>query len=807
MLKQFFQKYKKDILCNLIFILTFSVIYLIITKNTYTFASTIDFKYQHYLIPEYFRTLFYDTHDLFPDFALNLGSGQNIYYLSYYGLFNPFILISYLFPNIPMLNYMIIVNCLIVLTSTSLFYFYLKKNNYNEKTSFITSFLFLMSGPLIFHAKRHIMFINYFPFLILGLYSIDNYLKKGKIIPLTISITLIILTSYYFSVPSLIALYIYSIYKYIKQEKKITIKKLWNHTLHISIPFILGIMITAILTIPTLYTLLNGRTPSPSKIPLKELLTPSLTSSLFYTPYTIGLTLVSLIALLHFTLRGKKDTKFLSLACLLIATFPIFNYILNGTLYINAKSLIPFSPLILILVANYLSPHLTAKINKKQILIFSYLIISSFAICLYTNKNDKLIKKEEINNLENKTITEFINQITKEDKSFYRINTNYQKEDSINKITNIHEYKTTIYSSTSNQNYITAYNDILKNPKPYRNKFMIASSTNPLSQIYLNEKYVITKDDLSQNLELIKEKNNIKLYKNNNTLPLGYATNQIISTSQFNSLTYPNNLIAPLNNIIINKNNLKRKEIPDYPHKNTTYQITNYNNLELTEQNNTKIIKANTNASMTIQLNENTNNKIVFLSIHNAYTPNQDLTITTNNTKNTLTNKTWKYFNNNITFNYVLYNSNTLTLLLKKGTYKLNDIKIYTLDTKYIQNLKNNIDEFHVDTANSKGDTIIGSIEVTKENSYFSLSIPYDKGFKIKIDNQQTSYQKSGTNFITFPITKGTHQINITYHAPYKKISLTISIIGIILLICVKIKEIIYKKNIDKKKKKLYYLK
>lgn len=780
MLKKFIQKYKKDILYNLIFILTFTIIYLLLTKNNHLFASTTDFKYQHYLIPEYFRTLFYNTHDLFPDFALNLGSGQNIYYLSYYGLLNPFILISYLFPNIPMLNYLITINCLIVLLSTSLFYFYLRKNNFNEKTSFITAFLFLMSGPIIFHAKRHIMFINYFPFLILGLYGIDNYIKKKKSLLLTISIILIILTSYYFSIPSLISLFLYSIYKYLQQEKTIHLKNIIHHCLKIAIPFLLGIISTTILTIPTLYTLLNGRTSSISKISLQDLLTPSLTSSLFYSPYTIGLTLISLIALLYFTLRGKKETKFLAISCLLIAIFPIFNYILNGTLYINAKSLIPFSPLILILVANYLSPHLKQKTNKKQILILSYLIISSFGICLFTNLNDNLIKKQDINNSETKTTADLINKITKKDNSFYRINTNNLKKDNINKVTNIHEYKTTIYSSTSNQNYIASYNSILKNPQPYRNKFMIAPSTNLLSQIYLNEKYIITKEELSL-FELIEEKNNIKLYKNNYVLPLGYASNQIISTNQFQSIPYPNNLIVPLNNIIINSSNLEEKKIPYLPQKNTTYQIINYNNLELIEQPNQKIIKASSNATMTIQLNENTTNKIIFLSLHNAYTPNQDLSITINNTENKLTAKSWKYFNNNITFNYVLYNTNTLTLLFEKGTYKLDNIEIYTLDTQYIKNLKNNINEFQIDTSLTQGDTIIGTINVTENNSYFNISIPYDKGFQIKIDNKLTNYQKSGTNFITFPISKGTHHISITYQAPYKKISLYLSALGIFL--------------------------
>ena len=98
----------KDIISIIIYIITFLVIYIFLTKDNNLFASNTDFRIQHYLIPEYFRTLFYSTHNLLPNLALNLGSGQNIYNFSYYGLLNPIIMISYLFPKIKMIDYIII---------------------------------------------------------------------------------------------------------------------------------------------------------------------------------------------------------------------------------------------------------------------------------------------------------------------------------------------------------------------------------------------------------------------------------------------------------------------------------------------------------------------------------------------------------------------------------------------------------------------------------------------------------------------------------------------------------------------------
>lgn len=786
-------KNKKDLIAIFIFILTFSFIYLFLTKDNNLFASTLDFKYQHYLIPEYFRTLFYDTHDLFPDFERNLGSGQNIYYLSYYGLFNPYILLSYLFPKINFLNYMIIINCLIVITSTILFYFYLRKNHYNEKNSFITAFLFLTSAPLIFHAKRHIMFINYFPFLILGLYGIDKFFEKKKITLLTISIILIVLSSYYFSIPALISLFIYSIYKLLKQKKSINFKIVKQHFSQIIIPFFLGVLSTTFLTLPTLYTLLKGRTHSQNTISLSQLLTPSITSNLLYSHYTIGLTIISLIALIYFALKGKKDTKFLSIFCLLITAFPIFNYILNGTLYINAKSLIPFIPIILILVAEFLKPYLQKKSSFKQFLLITYLLISSFSICLYSNSKDKLLTKQEVENPTTQAVQELINEITKKDTSFYRINNNTFNSATINKVTNIHENKTSIYSSTSNQNYFETYNQILKNPLPNRNKFVIAPSTNLLSQIILNEKYIITKENLTLGYKLINEKNGIKLYQNNNTLPIGYATNNLISSKQFKTISYPNNVLSLLDNIIITNDSIPKKNIKKIEPVEISYQVLEQKNIEITKEKDLTIIQAEKNANITIELNKNMQNKILFLKFQHTYFPNQDLVITINNTKNTLTKKSWKYFNNNIEFNYLIPDTNILKIQLKKGTYKIKNIETFIIDYNDIKEKSKNVDPFFINHKKTKGDKIYGTINITNDNSYFTTSIPYDKGFKILVDGEKIDYQKSATNFITFPIQKGEHQIQITFNAPLKRFSLLTSLFGIILFISYN-----YKKNTSK---------
>ena len=93
----------------LLCLLTVFVCWLFVGRNG-VFGAKVDWISQHSVIPDYFRQQFYDTGELFPEFAANLGGGQNIYNFSYYGLYSPVILLSYLLPFVKMSDYIIAVS-------------------------------------------------------------------------------------------------------------------------------------------------------------------------------------------------------------------------------------------------------------------------------------------------------------------------------------------------------------------------------------------------------------------------------------------------------------------------------------------------------------------------------------------------------------------------------------------------------------------------------------------------------------------------------------------------------------------------
>ena len=83
-----------------------------------------------------------------------------------------------------------------------------------------------------------------------------------------------------------------------------------------------------------------------------------------------------------------------------------------------------------------------------------------------------------------------------------------------------------------------------------------------------------------------------------------------------------------------------------------------------------------------------------------------------------------------------------------------------------------------------KGDKISGTVNA-KSDGYFNLSIPYDKGFKVKVDGKEVNYEKVNNAFIGFKIEKGNHKIEIEFEAPNALLGKIISIIGIIIFIII----------------------
>lgn len=332
------------------------------------FATEVDWFSQHSVFPEYFRQQFLETGQLFPEFAPNIGGGQNIYYFAYYGLLSPVVLVSYLFPFISMEIWIMGASFACLEASVLLLFYWLEKRGFSRCIAFFTALLFLLAGPMIYHSCKQIMFVNYMPFLCLALIGVDRYFEKRKATLLTVGVFLMIMSSFYFSVGGILAVVLYGVHRYvqIKEDGKssIRIKTFFKEGIFFLRPIFTAVLMSGVLLIPTALTL-GGRSGGGQNTAysLKSLFIPEIRPlGLFYSPYGLGLTTLILTVLITgffygFSLFGdsrkKRQERVLAWGCGILLLFPLFCWLLNGGLYMRDKAFISFLPLICYLIAWY----------------------------------------------------------------------------------------------------------------------------------------------------------------------------------------------------------------------------------------------------------------------------------------------------------------------------------------------------------------------------------------------------------------------------------------------------------------------
>lgn len=372
------------------------------------FGSKVDWISQHSVLPDYFRQQFYETGELFPEFAANIGGGQNIYNFAYYGLYNPILMLSYLLPSVKMSDYMMAVQFLSLLASVLLMYAWLGRRGFPQRIRAGVTVMFLLSGPMIYHSYSQVMFVNYMPFLITGLWGADRYfeceeactgglvlthgsrmhggrhagnVRRRSGIWIAASVCLMIMTSFYFSIGGMLVLVLYGIHRFLavceEEGKKVTPGIFLTAGIRFAVPFILAVLMSSVLLVPTALTL-TGRGGESAGLSIAELLIPGVSASRFcYSTHGIGLTALALTALLaipcrtivrlprkrHVSQGIRKDVffgrnlsdKVLAWGCITVLTVPVFAYLLNGGLYVRDKAMIPFLPLLCYVIACYLN--------------------------------------------------------------------------------------------------------------------------------------------------------------------------------------------------------------------------------------------------------------------------------------------------------------------------------------------------------------------------------------------------------------------------------------------------------------------
>ena len=811
------------------------------------FGAKVDWLSQHSVLPDYFRQQFYATGKLFPEFAANLGGGQNIYHFAYYGLYSPLILPSYLLPFVKMSDYIMAVSVTGLNASVLLFYYWLKSRKTDTGTAFILSLMFLLAGPMIGQYSGQIMFVDYMPFLCLALIGVDRYFEQEKSALFTVSVFLMIMTSFYFSIGGMLALVLYGLHRYFEQREEcgVTVSAFLRDGLYFVRPMFLAVLMSCFFLVPTALALTGGRSKG-QNTSLAAIFIPQITVERFaYSIYGIGLTTLVITVLLTGLLYRKVYEKVLTYGCVIVLVIPVFAYLLNGGLYIRDKVFIPFLPLLCYLISIYLE-----KCRKRELsfiagmipyiitTIFVYLARNQFVskgigesiwkallaesilflicyvlycamkrhykemkeilmlalpsvICLavtmntfYQMKPDRYVSRKLYRDVVGEQNRQAVKEALKDDDGYYRTEQAGSDDENAADLNRIWDVDQNITSI-----YSSAYNP---DYQTFRQK------TFGLEEPFRNGMMQsVSKNPVFQRMM------GVRYIVSDSDVP-GYTLVKKCGTTGI----YQNKDAAPVmyaTDRVMTEEEYKKLAFPYNQTAFLEYAVVG----EHTESSDQNIMTAYKPVSLKMANNRTTGGaeqktmqqegqkQILFLRfrVDNAH-PNKDVAVWINGIRNKLSAKDHVYYNENKIFTYAVPlkdGEDNISVTFGKGKYRLRHVQAYLGSLPERSELLYQ-SEIQVDKKQTEDNVIQGTIRVRKDG-WFITSIPYDKHFKIYIDGKETEIQKVNTAFLGCKIESGNHEVKIIYHAPGTTTGKVLSLIGIAGFVLVLVQEKRKQKN------------
>lgn len=794
----------------LLILLTAALLFFSVPQGS-AFGSEIDWLSQHVAAAEHFRQSVYENGSLLIDYS-DLGAGSNFYMFAYYGYLRPDILIGCLLPMLSMKTILIAYAILGVFASVLLCWLWLHKNGFSAFFCFVGGAL-MACAACLFHAHRQLMFVNYLPWLFLALIAIDFFLRRGRIVPFILCALMFILHSFYFSVSCFAVCLLYLLYR--RRERR-TI--LW---------FLLGcavaVALAAILLLPTGLVLLEQAKDNGGGNSLWEILAVNPTlRSLLYSPYGCGLTLVSLYGLL-LGIR-HRPTRWLSVALLAAVFWNLIPFVLNGGLYVRAKVLIPFIPLILLVCVTVLSALYQNKLRhslpllllsfvplavaaaigtwarlyaldaaclllfvlltwrgKRQLLPYLSLLLVPPLLFVQSSRTDSFVPADD--NRQN-LFTEAEIEAVYQDK-----NARFDQFDTDEAIANVNYSavpgmkKTSMYSSTMNAAYSTFFYDVMKNPISINNRVALNAAPNPFFQYLMGVRYLQAEEELlPAGYEIRQERDGQVLAENEDVLPLAYASTALMSEEEFSSLSFPETLDALTSHTVVDTaaesgfSSQIRAVSLDYqvesvPDTLSASQIPGGYALTVSKQ-----------TTVTLTLDEPVQpGQVLILGLSVENPDGRAVIITCNGIKNKLASDSAAYPNENRRFTWYLSSNEpieTITLTFSRGSYELTGA-----DSWLAEGIVENETVTPLSFAETQGNEVLSGSIQTEQDGYFVTSLPIQNGYRAFVDGQEVAIETVNCAFVGFPLSAGEHEIVIVFTPPGRTAGMVVSIAGLAALL------------------------
>ncbi|MGM9949519.1 MAG: YfhO family protein [Lysinibacillus sp.] len=144
---------------------------------------------------------------------------------------------------------------------------------------------------------------------------------------------------------------------------------------------------------------------------------------------------------------------------------------------------------------------------------------------------------------------------------------------------------------------------------------------------------------------------------------------------------------------------------------------------------------------------------------------------------------TWSYPKETFTINLGWqYEKPTIQINLTPGTYEIGDVRVYRNSYEPLKERTEMLAQQGLENVSYSRNQLSGNVTI-REDGIFFLSIPYSRGWTVKVDGQKQDIYEVNHAFIGFPISPGDHNIEMTYISPFFKEGVVISILTLLSVI------------------------
>ena len=805
-MKKYLKKYLPEILTFIVPILIMLISCII--NKTYPFGKEIlpkyDGYYQYAGFTSYYKNVLLGNESLFYSFKGLLG--YNFYATSIYYMFNPTNLLCIFSTSENILEYYTFIILLRIGLSGFTMCKYLKYKFKNQSN--LRYIIFSISYALM--AYNVCYFFNYmyfdtvvlFPIVVLGL---DKLIYERKNRLYIISLTLSIISNFYIGYMVCIFSLLYFIYN-------IVIYKLDRNIIKdFIISSLLSGFMCMIIIIPEASELLKGKALlyASSKAEYFKFnmnflnifykFLPGSTSNydLEYGMVNIYVSLFVIILVIKYFFNKKISKKerittlIFILFFLLSISFNLLDFawqLFQKPIWYPNRYIFTFS-FFLITIAMKEITNITYKTNIKEnlIIIISFILLTLYSIISLKIHNDNLKIISYIlgiililqytfflNNKNAKYLLVMLFFIEVTTNAIFTLKimgktttmTQYKTNEEINEkaVKHIKEIEnkdnnfyrmelstSTVHNSPSLLNYngINHFNSV-KNAKTlnFLNKFnyQVTDDTsvefnnyNPYLTSLLGIKYINGSKDEMYYENVYNE--NPYMYLNKDALSLGYMIYNKEFKESNSSYQNTENLI----NSMLNTDIKRYKVIDNFNGEDT----------EIKEIDNKKYVISKT--SIKIEMEDKASNSMFLIPSRNiSFVANYSIFINDEEIKDAVIKQSPIFINKGDTYKIIIKSNLSKT--------ELNSLKWYQIDyDKYIETineLKKN--EFNI-TKYNKDNHIEGNIDVNNDKNVLLLTIPYDKGWNIYVDDNKVNYDICFDSFICLDLDKGKHNIKMNY--------------------------------------------